>query len=286
MSLIAILGAGEIGGAAARALATRARVDAILLIDEQPHLAAGKALDLRQANPISGSDTRIDGSTDFASAAGASVIVLADTAGAEWAGDAGVALLRRLSRLGCFQDGVLICAGARQDTLIQLATDTAELGLSRSRIVGSAPEAFASTVRAVTAIEARASAAQIALTVLGIPPRRMIVPWAEASIAGHSVMALLTQPQLNVVEARMKGLWPPGPSTLGFAAALFAEAVARGSRRLFSAFVSLDRDNGTKAPVCAWPVTIGPHGLERVTAPALTPRDRVVIDEVLGNEAV
>ena len=287
MSLVAILGAGEIGGAAARALATRARVEAILLIDERPNVAAGKALDLQQAGPISGSDTRIDGSTDFTSVAGASAIVLADTAdGAEWSGEAGLALVRRLQRLGCFQDGVLICAGARQDALIQLATDAVEMGLSRSRIVGSAPEALASTIRALTAIEARASASQVALTVLGIPPRRMVVPWAEASIAGHSVMALLTQPQLNLVEARMKGLWPPGPSTLGVAAAMFAEAVALGSRRLFSAFVSLDRDNGTRAPVCAWPVTMGPRGLERVATPSLTPRDRVVIDEVLGNETV
>jgi malate/lactate dehydrogenase len=134
------------------------------------------------------------------------------------------------------------------------------------------------------AIEARASASQIALAVLGHPPRRVVIPWTEASIAGHSVMALLTQPQLNAVETRMKGLWPPGPSTLGFAAALFAEAVALGSRRLVSAFVSLDRDNGTKAPVCAWPVTVGPRGLERVTTPSLTARDRVVLDEVPGNE--
>src|SRR5438034_9347818 len=101
MSRVAILGAGEIGGAAARALATRARVGSILLIDEQPHVAAGKALDLRQAGPISGSDARIEGSMDVASAAGATAIVLADTAaGAEWSGEAGLALLRRLSRLG------------------------------------------------------------------------------------------------------------------------------------------------------------------------------------------
>jgi malate dehydrogenase len=283
MSRVAILGAGEIGGAAARALATRARVGAILLIDEQPNVAAGKALDLRQAGPISGSDTRIEGSMDFASAAGAAAIVLADTAaGAEWAGDAGLALVRRLARLGCFQDSVLICAGAGQSALMQTALD--ELGLSRSRVIGSAPEALASMARALVAIEARASASQVALAVLGAPPRRSVIPWGEASIAGHSVMALLTQPQLNAVETRMKGLWPPGPSTLGFAAALFSEAVALGSRRLVSAFVSLDRDNGTKAPVCAWPVTVGPRGIERVTTPALTARDRVVIDEVLGDE--
>jgi malate dehydrogenase len=285
MSLVAILGAGEIGGAAARALAARARVGAVRLIDEQPNVAAGKALDLRQSGPINGSDTRIDGTTDFASAAGASAIVLADAAGGvEWSGDSGLALLRRLASLGCFQESVLICAGSGQRALMQLAFD--ELGLSRSRVVGSAPEALASTVRALVAIEARAAASQVALVVLGRPPRQIVIPWTEASIAGHSVMALLTQPELNLVEGRMKGLWPPGPATLGTAAAMFCEAVALGSRRLVSAFVSLDRDNGTKAPVCAWPVTVGPRGLERVTTPSLTSRDRVVIDEVLGDESM
>jgi malate dehydrogenase len=285
MPLVAILGAGEIGGATARALAIRARVPTIRLIDERPGVAAGKALDLRQAGPIDASDTRIEGSTDFGAAIGAPVIVLADTVGGgEWSGDAGLALLRRLAGLGCFRGSVLICAGAGHSGLIQLAFD--ELGLDRSRVVGSAPEAFASTVRALVAIEARASAWQVALTVLGRPPAHVAIPWAEASVAGHSVTSLLTAPQLNLVERRMRGLWPPGPGALGTAAAVFSEAVALGSRRLLSAFVLLDRDNGTKAPVCAWPVTIGPTGLVRVTTPALTSRDRAVIDEVLGNEAL
>jgi malate/lactate dehydrogenase len=283
MSLVAILGAGEIGGAAARALAMRARVSAVRLIDSQPNVAAGKALDLRQANPISGSDTRIEGSTECSSAAGACAIILADTAaGAEWSGETGLALLRRLAQLGCFQQGVLIFAGSSQLSLMQMAID--ELGLSRSRVVGSAPEALAATARTLVAIEARASASQVSLTVLGRPPRHVVIPWAEASVAGHSILALLTPPQINLVESRMKGLWPPGPATLGSTAAAVSEAVAVGSRRLFSAFVSLDRDNGTKAPVCAWPVMVGRSGLERVTTPALTTRDRVIMDEVLGDE--
>src|SRR5204863_8483418 len=106
------------------------------------------------------------------------------------------ALVRRLARLGCFQESVLICAGAGQRALMQLAMETMELNLPRPRFVGSAPEALASTVRALVAIEAQASASQIALTVLGTPPQRVVIPWAEASIAGHSVMSLLTQPQL------------------------------------------------------------------------------------------
>ena len=72
-----------------------------------------------------------------------------------------------------------------------------------------------------------------------------------------------------LLERRLRGLWPPGTNALGTAAALFCESIVTGSRRIVSAFVSLDRDNGTRAPVCAWPVSIGASGLERSTTPAL-----------------
>ena len=282
MSLVAILGAGEIGGAAARVLAARARIDVVRLIDEKADVAVGKAIDLSQAAPIIGSDTNIQGSQDYSAAAGAVAIVLADPAGqpgAEWAGDTALTLLRQLNRSGLFQQSVLICAGASQRPLMQQALD--ELGLSRRRVLGSAPDSLAAVARALVAIEANTSAAQVMLTVMGRPPDKMVIPWSEASIGGNSVTSMLTATQLRRVEARLRGLWPPGAGALGAAAALMAEAVATGSRRLFSAFVSLDRDNGTKAPVCAWPVSIGPAGVERVASPALTGRDRVVIDEVL-----
>jgi len=282
MSLVAIFGAGEIGGATARALAARTRVEVVRLIDDKADIAAGKAIDLSQAGPISGSDTKIQGSQDYSAAAGALAIILADPAGqpgAEWAGDTGLALLRQLTRSGLFHQSVLICAGASQRPLAQQALD--ELGLSRRRVIGSAPEALAATARALVAIEANASAAQVTLTVMGRPPDRMVIPWSEASIGGNSVTSMLTAAQLHRLDTRLRGLWPPGAGALGTAAALVAEAVVAGSRRLFSAFVSLDRDNGTKAPVCAWPVSIGPNGVERVASPQLTGRDRVVIDEVL-----
>lgn len=280
-SLVAIIGAGEIGGAVARALAGRARVDAIRLIDEKESVAAGKALDLTQSGPISRSDTRIEGAADLAAAGGASAIVLADQVGSatEWSGEAGLAVLRRLQSGGYLDDAVVICAGAAQHTLMQQCFD--ELGLSRRRVIGSSPESLAAMARALVAIEARAAAPQVALTIIGRPPDRMVIPWSEASVAGHSVASVLNPPQLNQVERRLRGLWPPGPNALGTAAALFCESVVTGSRRIFCAFVSLDRDNGTKAPVCAWPVSIGPAGVERVTAPVLSGRDKVVVDEVL-----
>jgi malate dehydrogenase len=282
MSVVAILGAGEIGGAAARALAARGRINVVRLIDDNANVASGKAIDLSQAGPISGSDTKIQGSQDFSAAAGALAIILADPSGqpgTEWSGDTALALIRQLNRSGFFQQSVLICAGSSQRLLAQQAID--ELGLSRRRVIGSAPEALSATARALVGIDANTPAAQVMLTVMGRPPDRMVIPWSEASIGGSSVTSMLTAAQLHRLDARLRGLWPPGAGALGTAAALVAEAVVIGSRRLFSAFVSLDRDNGTKAPVCAWPVSIGPAGIERVASPALSGRERVVIDEVL-----
>jgi malate dehydrogenase len=281
MSVVAIIGAGDIGGAVARTLARRSRVGAIHLIDDKESVAVGKALDLMQSGPICGSDTRIDGAGDLAAASGADAIVLADSvaSSAEWSGEAGLAVLRRLKAAGHLDRAVLICAGSAHNVLMQQALD--ELGLSRRRILGSSPESMVSAARALVAIEARVASNQVALTVMGRPPDKVVIPWSDASIAGQSVTSVLSAPELNRVERRLRGLWPTGPTALGTAAALFCESVVSGSRRIVSAFVSLDRDNGTRAPVCAWPVSIGPAGLERVTRPVLTARDQVVVDEVL-----
>ena len=280
MPLVAIIGAGEIGGAVARALASRGRVDAIHLIDDNAPVAAGKALDLRQSGPISRSDTRIDGAADFSAATGAAAIVLADPTGStEWNGEAGLAVLRRLTSGGYLERSVLICAGATQHALMQRGFD--ELGLPRRRVIGSAPESLAATARALVAIEARAVSTQVALMVLGRPPDHVVIPWSDASIAGHAATSILQPPQITHVERRLRGLWPAGPTALGTAAALFCESVVTGSRRILCAFVSLDRDNGTRAPVCAWPVSVGASGLVRATKPVLTGRDQVLVDEVL-----
>jgi malate dehydrogenase len=280
MSLVAIIGAGEIGGAVARALAVRARIDTVRLIDDRESLAVGKALDLTQSGPISRSDTRIEGGADLSGASGAAVIVLADPAGSpEWSGEAGLSVLRRLKTGGFLESAVIICAGAAHHALMQRGFD--DLGLPRRRVIGSSPESLASTARALIAIEAGAASNQVALVVMGRPPERIVIPWSESSIAGQGVASVLTPPQLNLVERRLRGLWPPGPNALGTAAALFCDSVITGSRRIVSAFVSLDRDNGTTAPVCAWPVSIGTSGLERITRPVLSARDQVLVDEVL-----
>ena len=65
MQTVAILGAGELGGAVGRALACRDLVSRIVFIDKSATVAAGKALDIRQCGPVEGFDTRLDGTEDL-----------------------------------------------------------------------------------------------------------------------------------------------------------------------------------------------------------------------------
>src|SRR5260221_3543573 len=97
MQSVAIIGAGELGGAVAHVLARRDVVRSIVLIDETGKVAAGKALDIAQAAPVEGFATQVSGGTDIAAAAGAQVIVIADQMNGAWSIDDALLLLKRLA---------------------------------------------------------------------------------------------------------------------------------------------------------------------------------------------
>jgi len=81
MDLVVVLGAGELGGLIAHALAKRSVAAQICLIDEKGRVAEGKALDIMQAAPVEGFPSTVTGSTDTARAGGATVVVIADQFG-------------------------------------------------------------------------------------------------------------------------------------------------------------------------------------------------------------
>src|SRR5205085_2582004 len=98
MPHIAIIGAGELGGAIAHVLARRHLASAIRLIDDAGRVAEGKALDIMQAAPVEGFAAGLSGSADLSTAGGAAVVIIADrVGGTEWQGEEGLALLRRLT---------------------------------------------------------------------------------------------------------------------------------------------------------------------------------------------
>ncbi len=282
---VAIIGAGELGGAIAHAVATRDRVGRVLIADAAGKVAAGKALDIQQSGPVLGFHTTLEGTDDMSRITGCSVCVIADRAGqtssewrSEWQGEEGLAMLTRLAPyLG---EAPIVFAGTAQADMILLAAREARI--PRGRLIGSAPEALVSAIAAIVAMEAQCSPGEVSVTVLGTPPGGLVVLWSEASIGGYALDRVLSQVQLTRLAARTARLWPPGAYTLGAAAAGIVDAILQSSRRSFSVLTVLGGEFGVRNRVGALPALLGLAGVVSTRTPALTTRERVLLETALG----
>ena len=276
MRQVAIIGAGELGGAVAHVLARRDLVRSIVLIDDTGRVATGKALDIMQAAPVEGFATDVTAAADVSAAAGADLVILADGVGTgEWQGDAGLLRLKRLSQMA--PRSVFLCAGATQRELV----DRGVRELHLSRLFGSAPEALASGARALVALAVNGSPRDVALSVLGVPPAHTVIPWQDATVAGFSLTRQLDEPTRRRLHARIEALWPPGPHALASAATLVVEAMSGRSRRIASCFVAPDGSTGTATRTAAMPVRLGASGVLEVLQPSLSAIDRLALDNAV-----
>jgi malate dehydrogenase len=278
MREVAIIGAGELGGALAHALATRDVTRQIRLLDETGRVAEGKALDIAEAAPIQGFATAVGGSANLADAAAATIVVLADrVGGGELQGDEGMLLLKRIFQTN--KRAIVICAGALQRELVDRGP--IELGCTRERLFGSAPEAMRSAARAMVALELNVSPRDVALSVLGVPPAHMVIPWGEATVGGFALTRTLDEPARRRLAFRIPALWPPGPVALAHAACSAIEAIAGRSRRLAICFVSPDRSAGVRTRTAALPVRLAADGIAGVLMPTLSVVEQIALDNAI-----
>jgi malate dehydrogenase len=274
MPVIAIIGAGALGGALAHKLAGRGRVAEVRLIDAAESVARGKALDILQSGPVEGFATRVSADSSILAAAGADAIVFADdVSGAEHAGEAGLAVVRQL--VGAGAAAPFVFAGVQQRQLMSRCVT--ELHIPPARIIGAAPTALSSAVRAISALTLDTSPVELSLLVVGVPPRYAVVAWEGASSAGRALRDVLAPHEVAAVAARVPGLWPPGAYGLASAAARVAEAVCLGSRRQFSCFVDAGRGR-----IVALPVELERGGIKRVLEPSLTSQERTLLETALS----
>ena len=274
MSFIAIIGAGPIAGALAHKLAGRSRVQQIRLIESGGTIARGKALDILQSGPVEGFNSSVTGEDSLHAAAGADVVVLADssTGEGEYTGETGLTLLRRL--LGAGVTSPIVFAGPSQRDVMKRAAS--ELRVPAARLIGAPPFALESALRALCAVVADSSGVDISLTIVGVPPKHAVVAWEEATVSGQPLASMVGAHDIAALSARIPSLWPPGPYALGSAAARIVEAIGSSSRRRYSCFV----DAG-KGRIVAMPVELGPGGVRRVIEPTLTRLERTALDNAL-----
>ena len=276
---IVVLGAGEIAAATARQLAAARLAARVIMVDEAASVARGKALDIAQAAPVDRYDTELLGTDDESAVVGASVIVVADRAGAgEWADEAGLSLVRRVVRLN--EQAAVVCAGAGQRSVIDRGVH--EIGLPRLRIFGTAPEALRGAITALVALEADVGPGDVSLLVVGRPPHDVIVSWDSASLTGRRAIDVLSPPALTRLDSRAARLWPPGPHALGSAAARVIRSMLTRAARTHVLEVALTREEAVGGRAAMLPARVGPRGILRIEPPPLSARDRVRLDSTLA----
>ena len=190
MSIVAIIGAGALGGTIAYRLAARDRVREVRLIDDALDVATATALDIQQSAAVQPFSTRVTAHRDLHAVVGADVLVLAGPVHTHvqpegdhtaWTVDDGLRVIQQLATLNT--RGVTVCAGGSHRRLVERGVATS--CLPRHRLIGSAPYAFQLALRAIVAVELNCSAMDVSLSVLGHPTRAGRSALERGVGAGH-----------------------------------------------------------------------------------------------------
>ena len=156
-----------------------------------------------------------------------------------------------------------------------------ELHVRPPRLLGSAPLALESAVRALAAALIDASPADLSIGIAGVPPRDAVIGWDAATAFNQPIASALAAHHLAAISARLPALWPPGPYTLGSAGARVAEALALGSRRRYTCFAAIDAAGAGRSLIAAVPVEIEKGGIKQTLDPALSRHERTAFENGL-----
>jgi len=272
MNSIAILGGGELGATLARLVAEAEIARRVVLVDADEGKARGKALDLRQSGPVEGYDTVVEGCAGLIAADAPDVLVVADPPELLDA-SSGAARIYAGGLVTIVGKGLLVAAGRFGPTIVEAAVAK---GLPRTRVLGTAPLAWAGALRRRLADELRVRAQDVSVTLLGLPPAHLVLPQGAAMVGAVPVDAMSVVARRRALESlRGRGL---GPVALATAAARVLAALASRSPALLPLFAALDGEYGHRRLALAAPVQLGGGQIERVLELALDPVDRVALD--------
>ncbi len=274
MLSIAILGAGELAATLARRVAEQELARRVVLVDPDEPRARGKALDIAQSGPVEGFDVQVEAAATLAAAGAFDALVVADPAEL-----ADPRLPRaRASALGeslvpVVGKRLLLVAAASASTLIEAAV---RKGMSRQRVLGSAPVAYVSALTRRLASEMEVEPRCVSALVLGLPPDQMVIPRESACVGGVPVDRL-SPVALRRAAAGLAGR-TPGPVALAAAAARVLRALGGSRPSILNVLVSLQGEYGHRGVAVAVPARLAAGGVDSVVEVPLDPVDRVAFD--------
>ena len=289
---IAIIGAGNVGTAAALAIAREELAHEIVLVDVRPGWAQGIALDIQHAGPLEGFDTRLTGSEDTAALAGAELVII--TAGSPRR--PGMSRSDLLAANLAIQDPVLdaIVRHAPQSLILQVANPADILtwnahvrtGWPRQRILGLSGVLDSARMAAFIAEEAGCSVRNVTAMVIGGHGDTM-VPLVEYSYVNGIPIAEFLDPARiarlsertcragsEILQLKREGTAHIAP---GAAIAQTVDAIANDRQRILPGIAILEGEYGVSGMAMCVPCQLGRRGMEQIVTLPLTDHEQALL---------
>ena len=277
---ISIIGAGNVGATAAHWAASKELGDIVLVdIPQVEGMPQGKALDLFQASPVEGFDSKIIGATNYEPTAGSDVVIVT----------AGIARKPGMSRDDLINintgivkqvaenvakfspNAVMIVVSNPLDAMVYVAWKAS--GFPTKRILGQAGVLDAARLCAFLAMEIGCSVEDVHALLLGGHGDDM-VPLLRYSFAGGiPVSQLISSQRLDEIVKRTRGggaeivgLLKTGSAYYAPAAATvaMAESVIRDKKRILACAAYCDREYGVGGYFVGVPCILGSDGVDKV----------------------
>jgi malate dehydrogenase len=292
---ITIVGVGNVGASCALWLAKRGLADLVLVdIPAAKTMPVGKGLDLLQAGPIEGYNSRIRGNADgsYDGTEDSDIVIITgglprkpgmsreDLVGANQQVITDV-LSNAVPRS---PNAIYIVVTNPLDTMTYLAFKKA--GLPKNRVFGQAGILDSARMAAFVAQELDVSIENVQTVVLGGHGDEMVPLTRYSTVFGRPLTEWLPADRLNaIVERTRKGggeivnlLGTSAYYAPGAALAKMAEAVLLDSRLIVPASAYLEGEYGLSDICFGVPVKLGANGVEQIIEYALTAEEKAMAD--------
>jgi malate dehydrogenase len=289
---ISVIGAGFVGSTCAHWAASKELGD-IVLIDINGDSAKGKALDLFEASPVEGFDSRIEGGSDYAMTAQSDVVII--TAGLPrkpgMSRDDLLATNAKIVKECASQaakyspNSVIIVISNPLDAMCHVAMKAS--GFPRERVIGMAGVLDGARFRSFIAMELGVSVEDVQAFVFGGHGDTMVPMPRYVSVGGIPLQQLLSQEKIDaIVDRTRKGgaeivnLLKTGSAYYAPAASAvqMAEAIVRDKKRFLPCAVYLKGEYGTHDLFCGVLAKLGSKGLEGIPTLELNAEEKVMFD--------
>lgn len=292
---ITIVGAGNVGASCAAWLAERDLGDIVLVdIPQTEGMPKGKALDITQAGPVLGFDTRVAGTISYDDTAGSDVVVITagvprkpgmtreDLVGVNQ--NIVTSIIHNLTSTS--PNAIFIIVTNPLDTMVYLAYKKA--GLPRNRVMGQAGVLDSARMATFIAMELGVSVQNVQASVMGGHGDEMVPLVRYSAVAGIPITQLMGAERVAaIVERTRKGggeivsLLKTGSAYYapGAAAGQMVEAILKDKKLIVPASVYLDGEYGLKDICFGVPVKLGRAGVEQIIEVELDGDERAMLDK-------